>query len=220
VDHHTSYTGFGSLHLVYPSEPATAVIVLRLIDALGVDLTPDIAACLYAGLLTDTGAFRYRATTAETHEIAARLLATGIAHDAIARELYDSHPFAYLQLLSDALEQAQLDPDAAGGLGVVWTIVSAAAQHRVGLSIEAVEPVIDVLRATRDAEVAFVVKESADGEWRVSARSRGRIDISAVCARFGGGGHLFAGGFASNDEPSQTVEALLKELAEAPLIGD
>jgi bifunctional oligoribonuclease and PAP phosphatase NrnA len=216
VDHHTSYSGFGALSLVDATAPATVVLVLRLIDELGVSLTPEIAACLYAGLLTDTGAFRYAATTAATHEVAARLLTTGIAHDDIARELYDSAPFSYLQLLSDALGVAQLDESGAGGLGVAWTVVPVSMQESAGLGIESVEPVIDVLRSTRDAEVAFVVKEAAGGEWRVSARSRGRVDISDVCARFGGGGHRFAGGFVSTDDPDQTVEALRKELDSVP----
>ena len=78
IDHHASNTGFGTLSLVDPHAAATAVLVDELVDRLGVPLDRDIATCLYAGLVTDTGSFRYAATTPEVHQMAARLLATGL----------------------------------------------------------------------------------------------------------------------------------------------
>ena len=97
LDHHASNTGFGTLNLVDPAAAATAVLAAELIDRLGITLTQDIALGLYAGLVTDTGSFKFAATTPQVHELAARLLATGIDPGTVSRELYDRAPFSYLR---------------------------------------------------------------------------------------------------------------------------
>ena len=160
IDHHASNTRFGAVNLIDPAAAATAILVLDLIDAAGVGLTRDIAFGLYAGLVADTGSFKYSATTPAVHEAAARLLGTGIEPGMVARELWDRAPFGYLGLLSAVLGRAVLEPDAAGGNGLVWTLVSRADRAAHGLPLDAVESVIDVLRRTDEAEVAIVLKQS------------------------------------------------------------
>lgn len=197
VDHHASYDGFARLELVDVKAPATAVIADELIRRLGVSLTPDIAACLYTGLVTDTGSFRYAGTTPDTHAFAGRLLDTGIPFDEITRDLFDSVPFNYLGLLGYALEHAQLETDAVGGLGLVWTCVPAAQRHHRALALDLVEPVIDVVRKAVEAEVATVLKEDDNGELKVSLRSKGKVDVGAAALTLGGGGHRYAAGFTA-----------------------
>lgn len=214
IDHHPSYTGFGDLALVDVTAPATAVLALELVDRLGADLTPDVATALYAGLLTDTGAFTYSATTPGTHQVAARLLATGIAHHTIARRLYDDEPFAAVRMLGAALERAELLADAAGGHGVVLTEVSA--DQRGELAIDAVEQVIDGLRRTHEAEVAVVLKQDDAGAWRVSMRSKDVLDVGLVARSLGGGGHRFAAGFTGEGDLPAVRAALLAALADPP----
>lgn len=216
IDHHASNTRFGTRHLIDPRAAATAVVVAELVDRLGVALDADIAACLYTGLVTDTGSFRYSATTPAVHELAARLLATGIRHDLIARELFDTHPFDWVPMLGEVLSRAVLDTAAVGGLGLVWTHTRCADLDRRGLGHDQVESVIDVVRTAREAEVACVCKELPGGAWAVSVRSKGQVDIGAVCVRLGGGGHRFAAGFTSHLSLDATVSALRSALATAP----
>jgi len=217
VDHHASNTGFGTHHLVDSAAAATAVLAEDLIRQLDAKLSPDIAAALYAGLVTDTGSFRFASTTPDTHALAARLLSTGIRHDLISRQLLDTASFGYLKVLAGALDRAKLEPDAAGGLGLVWTVVPAADRQRHGVSMDEIEGVIDVLRRTEQAEVAAVLKERADGGFAVSTRSRGILDVSRVCAALGGGGHRYAAGFTSDIGVDSTLEGLRAQLAGAPL---
>ena len=214
VDHHRSYTGFGDLHLVDVSAPATAVLALELIDRLGLPLDVDVATCLYAGLLTDTGSFRYAAVTPDTHHIAARLLAAGIDHVAIARKLYDDQSLGAIRVQAAAVGRANHEPEALAGGGVAWTTVNR--EHRTGLPIDILEGVIDMLRMARDVEVAIVFKQEDTGRWRVSTRSRGAVDVGALCESFGGGGHRYAGGFESFDEPAALLARLLAALETAP----
>ncbi len=217
VDHHASNTAFGALNLVDADAAATAVLVAELVERLGVALTHDVAVDLYTGLVTDTGSFKYLATTPAVHELAARLLATGIRHDLITRTIYDHAPFGYVQLLGRACAGASLEPAAAGGLGLVHCVVPADDLELSGLGLADVEGVIDVLRVAQEAEVAVVLKgDPVEGGFKVSARSKGAVDVGAVCTALGGGGHRFAAGFTSWDDGPSTLARLRDALDAAP----
>lgn len=211
MDHHAFSAGFGTVRLVDPAAPATAVLARELIARLGTGLSRDIATGLYAGLLTDTGSFRF-STTPQVHELAAELLGTGIDPGAVARELFDRAPFGYLGLLSAVLGRAALEPQAAAGLGLVWTAISRADRQRAGVPLDVVEPVIDVLRRTDEAEVAVVLKESDEGDWLVSTRSKGLIDVGRACQALGGGGHARAAGFTARGPVTDVMAALRERL--------
>lgn len=215
VDHHRSYDGFAQIPLVDVQAPATAVVVADLLERLGVDLDADIAACLYTGLITDTGSFRYAGTNAATHALAGRLLDTGIAFDEIAREVFDSVPFGYLGVLASALERCQLEGHAAAGHGLVWTSVSAADRAPGQIAFDLVEPVIDVVRKASEAEVAMVIKEDDLGDLRVSLRSKGVADVSAVATALGGGGHRYAAGFTSDTRDIDELVAAVRVALDA-----
>ena len=187
--------------------------MLRVFDALGVALDRDLAHCLYAGLVTDTGSFRW--VKPGTHALADRLLATGIDGAEIARELLDTHPFGWLPMLSKVLGSAELVPTAGGGAGLVYAVVR---RDDVGaLRSEEVESVIDIVRTTSEAAVAAVFKETSsdttDGSphWSVSLRSRDGIDVSKVATGLGGGGHRFAAGYTA----AGPVEAVIADLRAA-----
>jgi bifunctional oligoribonuclease and PAP phosphatase NrnA len=213
VDHHRSYDGFGQVALVDVDAPATAVVARELVDRLGIAIDADVAACLYTGLITDTGSFRYAGTTPQTHALAAELLGTGIAFDEIAREVFDAVPFGYLGMLGTALGRCRLERSAVGGHGLVWTVVHAADRAEHGLAFDLVEPVIDVVRKASEAEVAMVLKEDDLGDLRVSLRSKGVADVSAVATRLGGGGHRYAAGFtASSHDVTEVVDAVRSAL--------
>jgi phosphoesterase RecJ-like protein len=211
LDHHASNagaTGFGTLRLVDPAAAATTVLTEQLIARLGLPVDRDIAACLYTGLVTDTGSFRYSSTTPAVHAMAGRLIATGLRTDEIARELWERSPFGYLKALAAALERVTLEPGAAEGHGLVWTYVTRADRAVAGLPYEEVEGVIDVVRRADEADVAVVLKQDDDDAWQVSARSKGAIDVGRACTALGGGGHARAAGFTSHASPADTVERL------------
>lgn len=214
VDHHLSNTRFGTHHLVDVTAESTTVIVLRLIDALGVELTEPIARAVYAGLLTDTSSFR-RAKPV-THEIAARLIAAGVDPDATGRALIGTHPFGRLAMLAAVFERAIFDADAAQGLGVVFTSVQL--EDMAGLPAEEAESVIDIVRSSGDAEVAAVLKQLGPTLWTGSLRAVGHLDVRVAAASFGGGGHQFAAGFTAEGTLAEVKDRLFAALAAAPLV--
>ena len=204
VDHHASNTRFGTIDLLDPDAAATVLMVDELLRRLGVPLTAEIAACLYTGLTTDTGSFKYQATTAAVHGVAARLLATGIDHASIARAVWDTKPFGYVKLLGVLLDRAELDP----GLGLVWTWSTQADFAAYGVGMDDIEGAIDVLRTTAEADVAIICKETADGSFAVSMRSKGETDVAAIAVSLGGGGHRYAAGFTSDADLATTMGRL------------
>jgi phosphoesterase RecJ-like protein len=174
-----------------------------------------MAACLYTGLTTDTGSFKFAATTPSVHELAGRLLATGVRHDEISRVIWDTNPFAYLQLLGVLLSRVALEPDH----DLVWTWISNDDLTSHGLALEDVEGAIDVVRTAEEAEVALVMKQGLDGLWSASMRSKGAVDVGAVAVAMGGGGHRFAAGFTSDTDVEQTVARLRAAFDAAPRLA-
>ncbi|MGW6424716.1 DHH family phosphoesterase [Nocardia sp. NPDC055053] len=216
IDHHRANDGFGTVDLIDESAASTTELVTRLLDAWGIPIDADIAHCLFAGLVTDTGSFRWARTG--SHAMAERLLATGIDGAEITRVLLDTHPFSWLPMLSKVLSTAVVVPSAAG-VGLVYALVRAADTHEVGP--EEVESVIDVVRTTAEAGIAAVFKEARgqNDRWTVSLRSRDSapgaadgVDVAAIAGLFGGGGHRFAAGYTTYGNAVDVVRALVTAL--------
>lgn len=207
IDHHRSNIGMGTINVIDPAAEATAAMAMDLLDHLGLALSKDCAACLYAGLSTDTGSFKFVSTTPQTHRRAARLLETGIEHHLIARAMYDDEPFGAVQVMGQALAQAQLLPE-----GIVITAITAAQRQSAGLGLEQMERVIDSLRITSEAEVAVVLKQDDAGIWLASVRSKGAVDVGAAMSSIGGGGHNYAAGATLGADYDKSRSAVLEAL--------
>jgi phosphoesterase RecJ-like protein len=212
IDHHASNPGFGSIRLLDPDAAATALVVARLLDRLGVQTDTAVATCLYVGLVTDTGSFKYDTTTAEVLALAARLVEAGVRPAAVARQVFDTRPFAVLRLLADVLARCGLDPGAAGGRGLVWAYATPAELERYGQPAHVLESFMDVIRTAAEADVACLVKPAGPDRWSVSLRSRGGTDVAAVAIALGGGGHRLAAGFTSTGSVEEILAAVRARL--------
>jgi bifunctional oligoribonuclease and PAP phosphatase NrnA len=203
IDHHASNQLFGTANLVDPSADSTTMLVAELLDEWGKPIDIGVAHCLYAGLTTDTGSFRW--ASARAHRLAARLVDLGVDNAAISRTLLDTHPFAWLPMLSRVLASAQLLPDAAEGRGLVYAVVG----HREWADArpEEVESIVDIVRTTQQAEIAAVFKEIEPGHWSVSMRAKS-MDLASIASAFGGGGHPHAAGYSATGSAEDVVQAL------------
>ncbi|MDG4802284.1 bifunctional oligoribonuclease/PAP phosphatase NrnA [Micromonospora sp. WMMD980] len=217
LDHHASNTGFGTVNLVDPRAAATSVVALGLLDRLGVTLDAPMATGLYVALTTDTGSFRFEATTPAVHEMAARLLATGIRPGDISRRVFDTRPFGAVRLFGEVLGRATLEPAAAAGHGLVWTYATRDDLSRHDQPAYVLEALIDSVRCTAEADVSCVVKQSGEAEWAVSLRSKGAVDVSRVAVGLGGGGHRFAAGFTGHGPIDGVVAGIRAALPAAVL---
>ena len=207
VDHHVSNTRFGSIHLVDPKAAASAVVVARLIDALGLPLNHDAAVCLYAGLVCDTGRFQYESTSTEAFDLARRLLDFDVPIARLNRVLFEEHRLAYLRLVGAVLSRAEMVQEKS----FIWAAITEADLAEHDVTLEETEGLIDFIRQAKEAEVSCVLKEF-EGHVRVSLRSLGEVDVSRVATLFGGGGHRYAAGFTTTDPVARVVETILRAL--------
>jgi phosphoesterase RecJ-like protein len=208
IDHHVSNQRYGTVNVIDPDAAASGVLVRRLIERLELPLNRDAAVCLYTAVVCDTGRFQYESTTSEVFALAGELTVFDVPIARLSRTLFEEHRFAYLQLLADVLARAVLVPEKR----FVWTSVSQDDLARHGVTFEEVEGLIDVVRRTREAEVACVLKEAPDHTWRVSLRSLGDVDVRRIAEHEGGGGHRFAAGFTSDDTAPEVVARILAAL--------
>ncbi|HUH71167.1 MAG TPA: bifunctional oligoribonuclease/PAP phosphatase NrnA [Mycobacterium sp.] len=204
IDHHASNDMFGTANFVDLSADSTTMMVAEILDTWGKPIDPEVAHCIYAGLTTDTGSFRW--ASARALRLAARLVDIGVDNAAISRTLMDSHPFVWLSLLSRVLGSARLLPDAVGGRGLVYVVVDN--RDWVSSRAEEVESIVDIVRTTQQAEVAAVFKEVDPHQWSVSMRAKADVDLAAVASAFGGGGHRLAAGYSTSGSIDDAVASL------------
>lgn len=209
IDHHASNQLFGTANFVDPSADSTTMMVAELIDAWDEPIDADVAHCLFAGLATDTGSFRW--ASARAYRLAARLVEVGVDNAAVTRTVMDTHPFVWLTMLSRVLADARLLPDAARGRGLVYAVVGHA--EWTAARPDEVESIVDIVRTTEQAEVAAVFKEVEPGRWAVSMRAKSAVDVAAVACGFGGGGHRLAAGYSVTGQAPHVVAALVAALA-------
>lgn len=206
IDHHNTNPGFGGMNLIVESE-STTVMVRELLGCLGVDLDPDIAYCLYAGLVTDTGSFRWG--TPRMHVFAAELMEYGLNTRQIALDLMDTMGPVDLQLMGEVLAKTQIVPTK--GLSVAVLTIPVGIHSR--MSQTAVESIIDYSRSLEGTDVGVVLKEQAPKYWAMSLRSV-VVDVSAVAQQLGGGGHWAAAGYSATGTRKEVIRQLLDAFPE------
>lgn len=214
IDHHASNDGLGTISVVDGSASSTCEMVVRLVDAMGLELDADAAMCLYAGLVTDTGRFQYQAVRPETLRLGARLREFDFDHTGLVQALYDDNSVAYLGLMAVALQRVLFDPAA----DLVWTSITRADMQAAEVHPAETDDLIDIVRTAREADVAAVFKQQAGGKFKASLRSRGAHDVAATAQHFGGGGHRLAAGYTAGVDMEQNVAELCAALSEHPLI--
>jgi bifunctional oligoribonuclease and PAP phosphatase NrnA len=208
VDHHAGNTEFGKLNIVVTSASSTAELVAGLLLDLDIDIGPDIATCLYAGVVTDTGRFQYTSSSPDVLRLAADLIERGVDHVEVAQQVFESAPFGYLKLLGRVLDRAVLHEEES----FVYSWLTRQDLIETAVAMDETDKLIDAVRTTRSAEIAAMFKEQQDGTYRVSLRSKGPRSVGAIARSQGGGGHELAAGFTASsiDDGIEIVLAALR----------
>ena len=190
VDHHPGNTLWGTVNLVDLPASAVGEIIADLLDVLGWPLTPEIATNLWVSLVSDTGSFRYGNTTPKALALGARLVAAGASPSAVNEFLFEAQPLSTLRL--EALVLGTLGLHAGGRVATVELPKRFLAES--GARDEDTEGLVNRARSIDGVLAAALIREGDGGEIRCSLRSKGRVDVRAVAARHGGGGHRNAAG--------------------------
>jgi bifunctional oligoribonuclease and PAP phosphatase NrnA len=206
IDHHVSGRPFAHVNWIDPHAVATGEMVFRLAREAGTPFSPEIATCLYTALMTDTGSFMFQGTNERTFALARELVLAGADPSHCARSIYFAHSVAKMRLLGEALRNLNID----GRIG--WTWVTQEQMERCGAKEEDCEGLVNYVLSIGEIEAAAFFRELPGGRFRVSLRSKGKLDVARVAEGFGGGGHECASGCSVDGPQPHAVRQVLESL--------
>lgn len=208
IDHH-AIRSLPAVHsCVDASRAATAEIVLELLHELNADITQKIADCLYTGICTDTGCFRYSNTTAQTHIAAAELMKAGARAEQINSELFEQKTRGRIALEQAVLNHMEFLMDGR----CTYVLITQEMMQQAGAVRSDYDGIPALLRCPVGVQIGITVKETEDGAYKASVRTSSEVDAAEFCRAFGGGGHSRAAGCSFSEEAAQVRRRLLEHV--------
>lgn len=190
IDHHATNDCFGDINVIDPNASAAGEMVYDLLKEIPVEITHDIAVNIYTTILTDTGSFRYSCTTPKAFGIAGELIKLGADPWDISQRVYESIPANKLKLLASVLDTLELTGDGK----IASLVVTLDMLDKANAKKELTDGFVNYARTIEGVEVGILFREAKQGEYKISMRSKGRIDVAEITMEFGGGGHRNAAG--------------------------
>ncbi len=193
VDHHQTNSSCADLYLLDPNSSSTGMIIYSLLKSFPVGITGPIAKNLYTTIVGDTGSFRYSNTNPDTFRVAAELVEQGADPSEISEALFESEPLRKLKLLGLVLPTL----DVTENKRIASVVVEKSMFEQTGTSREDTEGIINIPRSLKGIEVAVLFREENGGNgsaWKISFRSKGKVDVAKIAETYGGGGHKKAAG--------------------------
>jgi bifunctional oligoribonuclease and PAP phosphatase NrnA len=190
IDHHSTTVPFGDINWIDSTAAAVGEMIYNLCKALGVEVTKEIAECIYTALLTDTGSFHFSNTTERTLKIASELVRRGVEPARISQALFYSNPFSKIKLLGMVLSKLQRDESGR----IAWITMDRATMYEADACEEDSDGIVNHALSVGDVEAVAFFKELSPGIYRISLRSKGKNNVAKLAELFGGGGHRNAAG--------------------------
>jgi phosphoesterase RecJ-like protein len=190
IDHHITNDGLGDIELIDVAAAAAGEIVYDFFNAVGWAITPAVAEAIFIAISTDTGWFKYGNADSRIFHTAADLIQAGAKPNEIYRRMYQSFTPSRLKLMTRMLEHLELHNDGR----VATQYILRKDFDETGSSGPDTENLIDECQRIQTVDVAVLFVELADGRFRCSLRSKGKIDVRKIAQKFGGGGHTLASG--------------------------
>lgn len=206
IDHHISNGGFADSNYLEPNASSTSELIYNLIDK--DKISADAAACLYLGIVHDTGVFQYSNTSPETMEAAAELMRKGIAASAIIENTFYEKTYAQNRILGYTLLNSRLYLEQK----VITSVLTLSDLQRFEVTAKELDGIASQMRNTKEVETAVFLYQLSEGEYKVSLRSGNAVDVSSVAQHFGGGGHKKAAGFNIRGEAEGIIAAVMKQI--------
>lgn len=210
IDHHSTNVGFAERLYLEGDSAAAAECVYRVIKEMGAEVTPFIASCLYTGMATDTGCFKFSNTTPRTHIFAAELMQYGADYDEINRVMFEVKTQSRLEMERRVLNGIEYICD---GRCAIVTVTQAMIKE-TGCDSSDMDGIAAMSRQIEGVQIGITVREKADGRWKISLRTFEPYDAAAICQNFGGGGHKRAAGceFETEAEAKEKLKAYITSI--------
>lgn len=211
IDHHVTNPLEWPLTWLDASAAAAGEMVYELIRKLGVSLDKQLALCLYTSIFTDTGSFRYSNTTARSMHIAAEMIEAGADPWIVTENVYESIAYRRVKLLGSVLESMERSEDGR----IAWVVVTEELYRLHAASAEDTDNFVNFVRSVKGVEVAVLFRQTGGTQYKISLRSKGRIDLSRLAQALGGGGHKNAAGGILNGTLSEVKSRVINEVGNA-----
>lgn len=211
IDHHRTTTPYCDYNYIDADSAATGELIYQLLCAMELPIDKEIGEALFAAITTDTGNFKYSNTTKKTHEIAAALYDAGINSNDVCVELYENVRMERILIENKVLGTMST---ICGGKGVIAYCTQDMLKETNALMDET-ENVVQKLRSISGVEVAGFIKENGENDVKVSLRSKKYVDVAAIAAEFGGGGHCRAAGFSLNCTMTEAFDRVTEKITDS-----
>lgn len=208
IDHHATNRLFAKETYLEPQSASACEIVFEIICAMNVQINREIANCLFTGVSTDTGCFRYSNVTPRTHTIASKLIECGANHAMINEKMFETKKLCVLELQQRCIEQKEL----LFGGKVCLFVITKKISEETGCEESDYDAIVALSRQIEGVVVGITLKEKSDGSFKASVRSGEGFDASAFCSAFGGGGHVRASGCSFDCSLEEAKDAIKREL--------
>ena len=209
IDHHAGNSGFADFTLVDSTAAAAAELLYQVIVAMDVPVTPHIADCLYTGVATDTGCFRFSSTTANTHLTAAKLIEAGCHVEELNTLLFDTKPRARME--AERIARNHLEYHLDGRCALIYLTRDEIQQS--GVDPADLEELTSLPVSIEGVRVGITLRQQPGGSYRISVRTAKGVDACAIARRLGGGGHNRAAGCELLGNLENAKNAILAEVA-------
>lgn len=207
IDHHSVNTMFADLNFVNPVAPACAQILVTALEYLGIEISKDIGTCLVAGIITDTGGFKYQGVTAETFEFAASLLNKGVNISEVYRKVFQVITKEAFELRKVAIDRLEFFENGK----ISFTYTTKKDEEEIHTQTGDHEGIVELGRDIEGVEVSIYLRENNNG-YKVSLRSTEYVNVADISLMFGGGGHVKAAGFNIQMPLDQAKEKIINEV--------
>ena len=207
IDHHETNSFFGDLNLVDVNSSSTGELIFKVIKLGGFPIDRDVAGNVFAAIQADTGSFRYDNTSPTCLRIAAEMMDYGASPWKISREVMDGYNLSRLRLLEMAL--GTLEFYHAGKIGVMTILLGMFS--KAGAGPEDSEGFVDYPRFVSGVEIAVLIRQTGENDYKFSLRSNSRVNVAQLASRFGGGGHAKAAGIDCHGSIGPLKEDFLRE---------
>ncbi|OKZ92959.1 MAG: DHH family phosphoesterase [Eubacterium sp. 36_13] len=202
IDHHVSNTGFTDLSKIEPQASSACEVLYGTMDA--DKISRNVAECIYTGIIHDTGVFKYSCTSKKTMEIAGEMMEKGIDYSDIIDNTFYKKTYVQNQILGRALLESVLFYDGK----CIFTTVTMDEMEFYGVTGRELGGIVEQLRLTDGVEVAIFLYQTGEEEYKVSLRSKKKIDVAAIATQFGGGGHVRAAGYTAKGSVYQIINSI------------
>ena len=206
IDHHISNDSFADENYIFPEASSTSELVFELLEE--EKITREIAECIYVGMVHDTGVFQYSCTSRRTMDIAGALMEKGIDFSKIVDDTFYKKTFEQNKILGRALLNSELYLKGA----CIASYVTLKEMEEYHVLPKHLDGIVSQLRVTKDVEAAVFLYENADGTWKVSLRSNGKVNVADIAIFFGGGGHVRAAGATMAGTKEAVIQAVCEQM--------